>query len=412
MKSVPNWRRVTDLAATTVILAMFCQVTGCGEAVPAGPLTSKSLVIVPPPYQLSSRSISEDGMHVELVVDIGDRKDWAALESNPALGAEMLTLVRVPEDSQGPALPVLGEHSFCSPTLRFTPSFPLLAGERYEGRFTSAPLAAIAGKATVEQRVQINTSTANAKNAEPAVPPSVVSITPTTDLLPSNHLKFYITFSEPMRQGGIFQFFRLLNLSTGKEDQGSFRETELWSADGKRLTLWFHPGRQKEGVNLNVEEGPILVESNRYELIISREWKSQSGVPFVADIKKQFQAVPVDRAQPDIASWKIALKGADPQRRLVVSLGEPLDAALLRSELHVENAAGQRIPGEITLEDEERTWSFLPKSPWSPGTYRLVIGTVLEDLAGNSIARPFEVDLSQAQGAEVLPTVSREFEVK
>ncbi len=39
-------------------------------------------------------------------------------------------------------------------------------------------------------------------------------------------------------------------------------------------------------------------------------------------------------------------------------------------------------------------WRFTPKSPWGSGNYRLVVGTDLEDVAGNSIARPFEVDVS------------------
>ena len=38
-------------------------------------------------------------------------------------------------------------------------------------------------------------------------------------------------------------------------------------------------------------------------------------------------------------------------------------------------------------------WSFVPEKPWAAGRYSLVIDTTLEDLAGNSIGRPFEVDL-------------------
>ena len=39
------------------------------------------------------------------------------------------------------------------------------------------------------------------------------------------------------------------------------------------------------------------------------------------------------------------------------------------------------------------------EQPWLADAYQLVVGTVLEDLAGNSIARPFAIDLSKKQTA-------------
>ena len=50
--------------------------------------------------------------------------------------------------------------------------------------------------------------------------------------------------------------------------------------------------------------------------------------------------------------------------------------------------------GDVALESGETVWSMIPgEEPWKPGEYRLVIGTELEDLAGNGVGRPFEVDL-------------------
>jgi hypothetical protein len=87
--------------------------------------------------------------------------------------------------------------------------------------------------------------------------PSITAIHPGTDRLPANHLKFYLHFSQPMQQG-VFQRHCALLDQNGKPVVEPFRETELWSADRKRLTLWLHPGRQKTGVNLNDEFGPVL----------------------------------------------------------------------------------------------------------------------------------------------------------
>src|SRR6185436_13722943 len=99
---------------------------------------------------------------------------------------------------------------------------------------------------------------ATAHGAERAgMPPQITAIFPGSHTLPANHLKFYLHFSEPMRQGVFLEHCKLLD----DHDQPvtePFRETELWNEDGTRLTLWFHPGRQKTGVNLNVDLGPIV----------------------------------------------------------------------------------------------------------------------------------------------------------
>ena len=40
----------------------------------------------------------------------------------------------------------------------------------------------------------------------------------------------------------------------------------------------------------------------------------------------------------------------------------------------------------------ETQWRFTPRDPWTAGDYDLVALAFLEDLAGNRIGRPFEVD--------------------
>jgi hypothetical protein len=36
---------------------------------------------------------------------------------------------------------------------------------------------------------------------------------------------------------------------------------------------------------------------------------------------------------------------------------------------------------------------FVPGEPWKAGPYHLVVQNTIEDLAGNNIGKPFEVDL-------------------
>ena len=92
-----------------------------------------------------------------------------------------------------------------------------------------------------------------------------VAIFPSAEVLPANHLKFYVHFPEPMREGVFLDYCALLD-EHGQPVLEPFRETELWSDDRRRLTLWLHPGRQKAGVNLNVEFGPVLEPGRRYTL--------------------------------------------------------------------------------------------------------------------------------------------------
>jgi hypothetical protein len=47
----------------------------------------------------------------------------------------------------------------------------------------------------------------------------------------------------------------------------------------------------------------------------------------------------------------------------------------------------------VTVDRLESRWLFTPRQPWADGDYRLVVDTALEDLAGNSIALAFDIDV-------------------
>jgi hypothetical protein len=62
---------------------------------------------------------------------------------------------------------------------------------------------------------------------------------------------------------------------------------------------------------------------------------------------------------------------------------------------------------------EETRWRFTPKAPWKAGTYHLVAETTLEDLAGNNLERPFEVDVFHPIQKEIkAKTVKLAFRVR
>ncbi|MEY4484236.1 MAG: hypothetical protein RL693_1688, partial [Verrucomicrobiota bacterium] len=57
----------------------------------------------------------------------------------------------------------------------------------------------------------------------------------------------------------------------------------------------------------------------------------------------------------------------------------------------------------------ERGWRFTPMQPWTEHGQHVVVDTILEDLAGNSLARPFEVNLEDSPAPKVPPTLELPF---
>ena len=47
----------------------------------------------------------------------------------------------------------------------------------------------------------------------------------------------------------------------------------------------------------------------------------------------------------------------------------------------------------FTIDRDETRWLFTPETAWVAGNYQVVVDADLEDLAGNSILRRFEVDV-------------------
>jgi hypothetical protein len=239
--------------------------------------------------------------------------------------------------------------------------------------------------------------------------PRVEAIYPNASTLPANHLKFYIHFSEPMQRGVFLDHCKLLDDHGRVIQNEPFRETELWSEDGKRLTLWFHPGRQKTGVNLNVEVGQVLTPGLRYTLLVSGKWLSMEGVACGKDTEKTFFAGPRETKQLDVKDWTVNTPPAGSRRPVEVRFPSPLDHALLMRCLQVVGEDGKSIAGTISITDSERTWRFTPAQAWTGEAYRVTVSTILEDLAGNSLARPFEVDLDGKPPVKVPATIELPF---
>ena len=204
-------------------------------------------------------------------------------------------------------------------------------------------------------------------------------------------MKLYLDFSEPMGQG-VFLKHLTLQRRNDQEVAGAFRETELWSPDGKRLTVMLHPGRQKTGVNLNVDEGPVLVAGEHYRLVVSGQWRSTSGVPMGKESVFDLEPIAADHEQPDPVRWQIHPPKAETTDPLVVITNELFEPQIFQRALQVPGIPGKAEAKVIDLKRLE--WRFTPEKPWKPAKHQITVDPELEDLAGNTTQKPFEVDLS------------------
>ncbi len=274
---------------------------------------------------------------------------------------------------------------------RFVPALPLLPGETYRVEFQHPD------GTWAQESVTFH-----------APPPEVPTVSLSPPELPANALKLYLYFTLPMEQGVFLERISLLR-EDGSIVHGALRETELWSPDGKRLTLWLHPGRQKTGVNLNRDEGPVLIEGQQHLLRLHPTWRSAAGIALGREIAFTLRAGPPDHTCPDPRRWQIKTPKVSTREALVVHFDEPLDSAMLASALQVKQGEAG-LSGTVTVNADARLWSFAPAQAWQPGTYNLAIDPLLEDLAGNNLVHPFEVDRESAPTPSDRPTQIR-FEV-
>lgn len=324
----------------------------------------------PPTAKATPDAVEVRGLSAAALAELAKAKltpdDWAKV-------------ARLSVDTAGaPALG--GTWSAADGALKFVPDFPLLPGVKYR--------AAIALKGeTIALAVEV-----------PKPPPGprvrVLSVYPSGSVLPENALRVYVHFSGPVKRGDVYARVKLVR-DDGRVVTRPFLELdeELWSTDGLRLTYLFDPGRVKRGLVPREELGPILEAGRRYALEIDGNWPDAEGRPLLEGFTKRFAATAPDDEPVWPTQWKLTAPRAGSDAPLVVRLAKPLDRALLNRMLWVVDASGASVPGALSVGGGERVVSFAPAKPWARGDYKLVIDDTLEDVCGNRVGEPFELDV-------------------
>jgi hypothetical protein len=137
--------------------------------------------------------------------------------------------------------------------------------------------------------------------------------------------------------------------------------------------------------------GRSLEPGKRYTLVVDRAWRDANGLPLKDTFRREFTVGPADERPLDIKAWRLTMPAPRSRDALIVTFPESLDHGLLLRALGVWTD-GRPLDGDIAVEEHETRWRFTPREPWQAGPHQLVALGILEDLAGNRIGRPFEVD--------------------
>lgn len=213
-----------------------------------------------------------------------------------------------------------------------------------------------------------------------------ISISPQANVLPANVLRFYVHFPTP----GEAHFDRdklwLLN-----DEEQIVRDAflvfsqELWSVDGRRLTVLMEPGRIKRGLGMDPAHDPALVVGRSYTLVLLALGQTVRHTFRVSD--------PVLEAVEETC-WHIVSPIVGSLDPAVVHFDRVMDAALCEDELGVWASSGKSVQTRVSLAPDGTAVQLFPSRPWSAGEHSLVVSERFEDVCGNRLGEALDHDLN------------------
>jgi hypothetical protein len=217
-------------------------------------------------------------------------------------------------------------------------------------------------------------------------PPKMpIRICPQAKVLPANTLRFYIHFPRPAEAQFDRDHLWLLN-----EEEQVVRDPflvlsqELWSIDGRRLTILMEPGRIKRGLGAHPSHDPALVVGRTYSLVVTALGQTARHTFGVSD--------PVLEAVNE-THWRLVSPTVGSLDPAVVQFDRVMDAALCEDEIGVLTPSGEVVRMRVSLSPDGTAARLIPSHPWRAGEHRLVVSERLEDVCGNRLGEALDHDL-------------------
>lgn len=225
----------------------------------------------------------------------------------------------------------------------------------------------------------------------------VVQLYPTGNSVPFNQLRSYVEFSAAMSEGQVAEHVHVIDAMTGLDLNDVFLQMspELWDRARTRLTLLFDPGRIKQGLLPHQELSYPLAQGMSITVVIDAGFMDAAGRPLQQSFERQYEVGTDVRQYVDPNMWNVLPPLSGSLAPLIIDFDRPLDFGLLQHSIRVRAVDGSAIAGQVAIGQEERSWALFPNVPWLAGQYRVEVDHRLEDLAGNSVSRVFDRDLSR-----------------
>jgi hypothetical protein len=284
---------------------------------------------------------------------------------------------------------VSGRYLLFEDEVQFIPHFPFESDIKYRASFDPHWLGdPFADPISLEFQIPVEQ-----KSSAPA---EVTQVFPSSDVLPENLLRFYVCFSNSMQRGKALDEISLLDSEGRPVADVLYRHPiELWDRTMRRLTVLLDPGRLKRWVGPNVELGPPLKAGEEYTLEIGSGMFDREGRRLPQPFRKRFVVGDPVQEKISVASWRILPPVTGSRHALSLMFKDPLDWAILFRAITVSTPDRSVIEGQVAVDQCEKRWNFTPSSPWMAGTYRITVGSGLEDVCGNTVTGAFDKPLSK-----------------
>ncbi len=161
------------------------------------------------------------------------------------------------------------------------------------------------------------------------------------------------------------------------------------------------PGRIKRGLGPHVGLGYPLEAGVPVVVSVDARFLDDGGAPLAKGMERRYAVGAALRQHVDPGHWRLHPPRAGSRERLRVGFDRPLDHALLGHCLEVVDATGRRVAGAGSIAVGDAEWGFAPRDPWPASVYRLRVDARLEDLAGNSLRRVFDRDLTRVEDTPI-----------